>query len=301
MKIFITGATGFIGKHLVKKLISEGHLVTINLRKGKKSPFGDNVGTYYIGVQNIEDDIQFFKKESFDGIIHLASLYITNHKPYDINNLIDSNVKFGTYVLECAAQANIPWFLNTGTFWQHYQNKDYSPVNLYAATKQAFEDIARYYIETDQIYFCTIKLSDTFGPNDTRPKIFNLWKQVALTGETLDMSPGNQLIDILYIDDVVSAYSILADKLQNDKHEIVNGSVFAVSAQKRYSLKELSKIFESSTGFKLNINWGARPYREREVMIPWDKGKYISGWVPKFDLKHAIKKDFYSNVKSDHD
>ncbi len=295
MKIFVTGATGFIGKHLVTKLIAEENKITINLRVGKRNPFQSDIKTYSLGERNIETDIQFFKEELFDGIIHLASLYITTHKPQDVNYLIDSNIKFGTYVLECAAQAKIKWFINTGTFWQHYNDANYSPVNLYAATKQAFESIAQYYIETNQIQFCTIQLSDTYGPDDSRPKIFNLWKRIAQTGETLDMSPGNQLIDISYIDDIVSAYSLLANHLQNERHNIINGSIFAVTVQRRYSLKELSELFESTTGFKLNINWGGLSYRKREVMIPWTKGQKVPGWTAQSDLKEKIKETFLNN------
>jgi len=290
MKLFITGATGFIGKYLVKKLLEDGCKITINLREGKESPFDKNANTYNLGKESIDTDIQFLKNEIFDGIIHLASLYITTHKPEDVNNLIDSNVKFGSYILECAAQAKVNWFINTGTFWQHYQNAEYSPVNLYAATKQAFECIAKYYIETNQIKFYTISLSDTYGPNDTRPKIFNLWDKVAKTGEKLDMSPGEQIIDITYINDVVNAFALLAKQLQNNNTDIINGAVFAVRADKRYTLKELASIFEETRDLKLNIDWGARPYRDREVMEPWSKGECVPAWKPRIEVKEGISK-----------
>ncbi len=296
MKIFVTGATGFIGKHLVTKLDAEGNKITINLRAGKRNPFQSDIKTYNLGERNIETDIQFFKEESFDGIIHLASLYITTHKPKDINRLIDSNIKFGTYILECAAQAKIKWFINTGTFWQHYENAVYSPVNLYAATKQAFENIAQFYIETNRIKFCTIKLSDTYGVGDTRSKIFNIWEKIAKTGETLDMSLGDQVMDISYIDDIVDAFILLIDQLVRKKKQIKNGSSFAVKAHKRYTLKELAKIFQECTNLILNINWGARSYREREVMVPWESGMVVPGWKPKITITEGIKLIF-KNLK----
>lgn len=289
MKIFITGATGFIGKHLVHRLVNEGHHVTINLREGKESPFGDDVSFYYTRMHNIERDIKFFNEELFDGIIHLASLYVTTHKPEDIDNLIESNVLFGTYILECAAQARTKWFINTGTFWQHYNNKEYSPVNLYAATKQAFESIAQYYIDTNKIQFNTLKLSDTFGPNDTRTKIFNIWDRISKTGEILEMSAGEQLIDISHINDVINSFIILIDHIQNKDIEIPNGASFAVKAKKSYKLRELAHIFEKATGKKLNIHWGKRPYREREVMIPWKNGKTVPGWRPEKTISNYIK------------
>jgi len=293
MKIFITGATGFIGKYLVAKFLDEGNFVTINLRNEKKSPFDINqVNTYSLNYEDIEGDIQFFKREKFDGIIHLASLYITTHTPADINKLIESNIKLGSHILECATQANVKWFINTGTFWQNYENAVYSPVNLYAATKQAFESIAQYYIDTDKIKFVTLRLCDTYGPNDTRSKIFNLWNRVAKTGETLDMSPGEQLIDISYIDDVISAFTLLANQLNDNNTIIVNGSVYAVRAQKRYTLKQLKDIFEKSTHSKLKINWGTRPYRDKEVMIPWENGAVVPGWRPLIDIENGIKKIF---------
>ena len=289
MKIFITGATGFIGKHLVNQLTEQGNEITINLYGEEQSPFADNVKTYQLGKDTILNDIQFLAKNKFDGIIHLASLYLTIHNPDDAVKLIDSNVRFSTYILECASQAHINWFVNTGTFWQNYQNADYSPVNLYAATKQAFESIARYYIETEQIRFATLRLSDTYGPNDTRPKIFNLWERIARTGETLDMSAGEQLIDISYIDDIINAFILLATHLQNKHPEVKSGNVFVVKADKRLTLKELAAIYEQATGTTLNINWGVRPYREREVMIPWENGVIVPDWKQNVTIEQGIK------------
>lgn len=288
MKIFITGASGFIGMHLITRLLDEGHELIINERTKIKN-LSSAVKTISLNEDDINSAIQFFKDESFDGLIHLASLYITNHKPEDVVNLINSNVRFSSFVLEAAAKTKIPWFINTGTFWQNYENRDYSPVNLYAATKQAFESIAQYYIETDQIKFVTLLLSDTYGTNDTRPKIFNLWERIAKTGEILNMSPGDQILDISYIDDVVNAFYILSQHLEFNSSVIKNGAVFAVKAETRYTLKKMASIFEQVSGCKLNIEWGKLPYREREVMIPYENGKAVPSWVPKISIEEGIK------------
>ena len=295
MKIFITGATGFIGKHLVRKLVDDGNQITINLYRDEQSPFDERVFTYKLNESNTSIDINFLTAEAFDGVIHLSSLYLTVHKPEEAVRLIDSNVRFSTYILECASQAKIKWFINTGTFWQNYQNADYSPVNLYAATKQAFESIAQYYIETNQIKFCTLRLSDTYGPDDTRPKIFNLWNKIANSVEIIDMSPGDQVIDISYIDDIVEAFILLAYHLQNKTPEVSHGLVYAVKAETRYTLKELAAIFEKSSGKKININWGAKAYREREVMVPWNDGICVPGWKPKIDIEEGITRLLMNN------
>lgn len=294
MKIFLTGATGFIGKHLVNKLKTNNQ-ITINLYGSEISPFGDDVAIYQLDENKPLKDIKFLSDERFDGIIHLASLYLTVHQPEDVTRLIDSNLRFSTYILECASQAAVKWFVNTGTFWQNFNNADYSPVNLYAATKQAFESIAKYYVETNQIKFCTLRLCDTYGQNDTRPKIFNLWERISKSGETLDMSPGDQIIDISYVDDVVDAFSLLVIHLQNNHPEINNGSIYAVNAEKRYSLKQLSVIYENVIGCKLKIKWGIKPYRDREVMIPWERGIVVPGWKPKINIYDGIRLTIKAN------
>lgn len=269
MNILITGATGFIGKHLVSRLLSDDNNLFITLLSNEVNPFNNIIG-FTLDGDYIEKLINFLTTNQVEGIIHLASFVQSGeHKTNEIVSLLDTNVKFSTVLLECAVVAKVKWFINTGTFWQHYENKDYSPVNLYAATKQAFESIAQYYIETNKIKFVSLHLSDTYGPNDTRPKIFNLWEKIAKTGETLDMSPGEQIIDISHVDDVVESFIRLAKKLYNNDVNIENGFVFAVRAPQRYTLRELAKKYEKENNVKLNINWGGRPYRTREVMNPY--------------------------------
>ena len=295
MKIFVTGATGFIGKYLVKELHDSGNQVCINLYDNERSPFVKDVEFYKLGTESIENDILFLKASNFDGIIHLASLYLTTHKPEDTIRLIDSNIKFSSYILECAIQAKIKWFINTGTFWQNFENAAYSPVNLYAATKQAFQTISEYYIQTNQITFVTLKLCDTFGPDDIRPKLFSIWYKYAKNEEVLEMSEGDQLMDISYITDIVDAFYLLASHLFSNSNEIANGSIFAVKADIRYTLKQLSVIFEETTKLRLKIIWGGRPYREREVMIPWENGIVVPNWQPKISIQEGIKRCFIKN------
>ncbi|DAB29788.1 MAG TPA: hypothetical protein CFH84_07505 [Sulfurimonas sp. UBA12504] len=238
---------------------------------------------------NIDSLIDFFQNQKFDGIIHLASLFLASHTKNDIENLLSSNVKFGTELLEVSKISNVKWFINTGTFWQNFENKDYNPVNLYAATKEAFEIMARYYTQTSDLIFTTIKLNDTFGKNDTRNKVFNLWNKIAISGEVLEMSAGEQIIDISYIEDVISAYELLINHLNSDKKDEFQSKTYVVTSSEQMSLKELSKVFEEATNTKLNIIWGGREYRDREVLVPYNQGEIVPSWKQKFTLKEAIQ------------
>lgn len=290
MKIVVTGSTGFVAKPLIDNLISEGNEVYAIIRE-RSNTTGIAKGTHFFtDTGDSQALVDFFNEIKPDGVIHLASLFLAQHDVKDLEALITSNVLFGTRLLEASVHSGVKWFINTGTFWQHYDNDDYNPVNLYAATKQAFLDIAKYYYETKQINFVTIKLNDTFGPGDTRKKIFNLWKNLSETHETLGMSPGDQIIDISYIDDIVGAYKLMIEHLEKDKHCSYAGNFYAVSSQERMSLKDLAKLYEKATDQTLSIVWGERPYRDREVMLPWDKGEAVPGWSQKTSLEKAIQK-----------
>ncbi|MCT7489210.1 NAD(P)-dependent oxidoreductase [Aliarcobacter cryaerophilus] len=295
MKILVTGANGFIGQNLVKVLIDKNYEVHCIVRvDSNTSNISQNI-TIFKYDQNIDGLIEYFNEQKFDGLIHLASLFLATHTKNDISNLISSNIKFGTELLEACKISDVKWFINTGTFWQNYENEDYNPVNLYASTKEAFENIAKYYTETSNLIFTTIKLNDTFGANDTRNKVFNLWNKIAKSGETLEMSEGEQIIDISYIDDVVLAYEVLITHLSSDQKEELKNKEFVVTNNEKYSLKELSKLFEEATNTKLSIKWGARSYREREVMIPYNNGEIVPNWKQKYTLKEAIKKTIGEN------
>lgn len=285
MNILLTGATGFVGRNLIPKIsVSNNIYILVRPSTDIKDRYG--IKGIFIFKDNIEDLSLYLKENEIDGIIHLASLYIAQHQPNQIKDLVLSNIYLGTSLLEAGKMANVKWFLNTGTIWQNYQVPDksdqYNPVNLYAATKQAFIDIAKFYTETSKIRFCTLKLCDTYGPNDTRRKIFSLFEQISESGETLDMSPGEQKMDIIYIDDVVSGFEHLAQLLNDPKQEL--RKEYVLSSGKQISLKKLANLYEKRYHAKLNINWGGRKYRMREVMKPY-KGNVLIGWEPKIPFE----------------
>ncbi|CAG9610681.1 hypothetical protein [Pseudoneobacillus rhizosphaerae] len=80
------------------------------------------------------------------------------------------------------------------------------------------------------------------------------------------MSRGEQLIDLVYIDDVVNAYLIAAERHYNG--QCGKKEAFAISSENPIPLKEIVRTYEELIGKTLPINLGKRPYRNREVMIP---------------------------------
>lgn len=285
MNILVTGATGFIGTNLTRELRKEHNLFILGQFEGDPEKL-DLPG--YIMDDDINKLADYIKNNQIEGVIHLASLYLTVHTPEQIKDLVSSNVYFGTAVLEAASLAgSVKWFLNTGSIWQNYNVKgmEYNPVNLYAATKQAFIDMAKYYTDVFGIKFCTLKLCDTYGPNDTRRKIFKLFKDYSESGEVLKMSPGEQLIDLLYITDIVAGFSQLVKLLSEGA---VLNSEYVLSSEQQIPLKELATLFIKVSGRKLNIEWGGLPYRKREVMIPW-KGEVVPGWKAKISVEEGIR------------
>jgi nucleoside-diphosphate-sugar epimerase len=291
-KYLISGGSGFIGSNLAKKIVDLGnevHIIiipscNIDLLKGYEENiiFHEYDGTYH----SLDNAI---KNSKPDVVFHLASVFISQHKPNDVENLISSNILFGTQLVEAMVQNEVYRLINTGTSWQHYHDAAYSPVNLYAATKQSMEDIIKYYYEADKLSALHLKLFDTYGPNDPRPKLMNLLKKAIISGEVLEMSGGDQLIDLVYIDDVVDAFYIASESIFNAKNTNLS---YGISSNSPIKLKKIIEIISNVIGRRIPIKWGGKPYKTREVMVPWNTFPRLEGWTPKIGLEDGVKNCF---------
>ena len=296
MKILLTGITGFIGHHLAIKLLNEGHKVFAIVRPSSKinelsKNLQSNIEIFTYCNDNTVFDIitdMCVKGNRPDVVYHLATFQPNKHRFEDIKNLIQSNITFGTEILDAMVLNNVYNFVNTGTFFQHYENADYSPMNLYAATKTCFEKIIQFYTEVKGLRCISLHLFNTYGENDKRGKFLELLQKVSISGKTLKMSPGEQFIDIVYIDDVIDAF-ILAGKYLNARKYDICGT-YGISSGNPIKLRKIIEIFEKISNKRLSIEWGGLPYREREIMVPWTSYKILPGWEPKVNLEDGIKK-----------
>ncbi len=289
-KALVTGATGFIGAHLVSRLVADGWQVDVIVRPtSDRSRLGSHAA--HVSFQHYTETagcmLEILQKSRPNVVFHLASHFLAQHQPQDVPALVRSNIQFGAELLEAMVAQGVTHFINTGTAWQHFQNEAYNPVCLYAATKQAFEDILRYYTAATPLRAITLKLFDTIGPDDRRQKLVHLLLQRARDGRRLELSPGEQLIDIVHVDDVVQAFLLAARRLAN--HADIQQETYGVSSGDPIPLREFVRLFEKVRGVKLSVAWGAQPYRDREVMRPWQAFHLLPGWSPKVPLAESLK------------
>ncbi len=271
MNIFMTGAGGFIGKHLKKRLETTHRLHTPDREFFEKT-----------SDQGLS---QFMREQEIDVVIHLATHFVRKHTCSDVAPIIDSNILLGSRILEALKDYPKTWFINTGTALEH-TGPDYDrPHNFYASTKASFQSILKSY----SLPHVTLKLFETYGPEDNRDKILNLIHRSARTKETLPLTPGEQELEMAYIDDVIDAYERILELLSSP--ELIRNKTFAVAGT-RVSLQDLVGVYEKETGSQVPVHWGAIPYRDNEIMKPWSDFASVPGLGPRVSLERGIQKTF---------
>lgn len=289
--IVVTGATGFVGSNLVRFLLKKNFKIYVILRTDSDIANLTDVKEeieifrYDNEINNLIDFITVVKPVT---VFHLASNFIAEHQPHQIDSLIQSNITFGLHLLEAMKVSGVKQLINTGTSWQHYNNEDYNPVCLYAATKQAFESLIEYYVQAEGFKVITLKLFDTYGETDTRPKLINLLNKFADETIELNMSPGEQFLNLVHIDDVCEAFYVGSKLI--DTEDYCGNNYFAVSSEKNYKLKEVIELFEKVSRKKIKVIWGGKPYRKREVMSVWDNGLRLPNWQPSISLEEGLSR-----------
>lgn len=289
-RAIITGGTGFLGFHLAKNLVSQGWKIGFVVRLQSDLTKIKNLASSEIFIfnDNPEELAIFFNFFCPDVVFHLASCVIVDHDILTLKNLIDSNILFGTYLLEAMIKVGCKKIINAGSFWQHFNNEKNNPVNLYAATKSAFYEIINYYYHALDFQVVNLELFDTYGPGDSRRKIINLLLDSLIDKKFLELSPGLQKLNFVYVDDVVNAFLIAAEQLLcADKKQFYT---FTVEGDEAVSLKEIVAEIEFVSGQKLPVSFGKRNYRDREVMTPWSKGVRLPSWKAKVSLREGLSR-----------
>ena len=281
-RVLVTGATGFLGRALTARLLHDGHTVAVVQRS--QSPAAD---FRCIGIEWEGDAATLV--EAVEGrkpriIFHLATHFVSQHQTEDLPRLIEANVTLGTALLEGAQKAGSTVVV-TGSAWQHLNGASYLPVSLYAATKQALFDIAVYY-KNSGVDVRELTFFDTYGPSDHRGKLVSLLLDAAATGRTLDMSSGQQLIDLLYVSDAIEA--LVAAALFPEPSSI-EASRFVARSGQPLSVRDLVKGIEDAIETRISVRWGQRSDRPNEMRTNWEFGIPVPGWLPEVDLRQGIQ------------
>lgn len=284
MKIAVTGATGYIGSHLVSVLSREHEVYAVVRQTSDTTKIQDHVKgiicfdreRIYIQLAEIAPDV----------LIHVAGVFYGEHTPDNIGTLLEGNLVFSTIVFDAAVQAGCRRIINTGTYWQQFEGEDYNPVNLYAATKQAAEDLLLYYVKVKGCSAVTLQIFDSYGPDDDRNKILNIVKNLD-DGAEIDMSGGQQKMYFCHVEDLANAYMRAIELLGSMESGTYNR--YALRDEKPIPLRTLIEEFLRIQGKHVEIHWGARAYRDREIMEPEGIGTVLPGWKPRYTWEQGIK------------
>jgi nucleoside-diphosphate-sugar epimerase len=284
----ITGVSGYLGGHVARRMLADGWRVVALVRPGSQLTDDLDRQVARASYDGTLSSIQAaFASASVDVVVHLASAVVANHCADQLDPILDANVRLPTQLLEAMRAGSCKRFVNTGTFWQYYNSDNYTPVNLYAAAKQAFEDLALAYVENDGLVFHTLVLFDTYGADDPRRKIMQLLINAIDAPTPLALSPGDQVLDLSHVDDIADAFAsavqrILTDNPGSWKKWRISGT--------RLPLKQLVELVAQVATMPPNVALGALPYRDREIMIPIDRAiPVLPDWAPRYELVDYIR------------
>ncbi len=234
-KILVTGAAGFIGFSLAKRLIERGDEVVgidnlndyydVNLKKARLAQLEGRQGFRFVkmSLEDREGILSLFKEERFDKAINLAAQAGVRYSLINPYSYIDSNIVGFINLLEGCRHNGVKHFVfassssvygaNTKMPFSVHDNVDH-PVSLYAATKKANELMAHTYSHLYQLPCTGLRFFTVYGPWGRPDMALFLFTKAILEGKPIDVfNYGKMQRDFTYIDDIVEGVIRVADKI----------------------------------------------------------------------------------------
>lgn len=300
MNYLVTGAAGFIGAALAKKLVDEGHhVVTIdNLSTG----FEKNIPN---GVEFIKGDtfsheiIDCLNKYRFDAIFHLAGQsggVISWENPvYDMN----SNITATLMLLQYAYRTSCRVFVYASSM-SVYGDENPCPVreddlikpkSFYAVGKMASENYMRVFSEEYGIKCTALRLNNVYGPGQNMENLkqgmVSIFLAQAIKNRHIDVfGDRKRYRDFVYIDDVVDAFVLAGEGKENELYNTYN-----VATSKKTTCEELISLMCSYLDFDVSVKYEGRTLGDQfGIYCSYEKINNVLGFTPKVSLENGLRR-----------
>ena len=313
MKCLVPGGLGFIGSHLARRLVQEGHQVTvidslIPQYGGNLVNIADIRDKITVNISDVRDP--FATRELLKGVdwvFNLAGQTSHADSMTDPYTDLDINAKSQLSLLEAVRDVNPEAVLIFASTRQLYGRPQYlpvdeahpiRPVDVNGVNKLAGEQFHLLYHDVYGIRSCALRLTNTYGPamrvKDARQTFLGIWIRQLLTGVPIQVfGDGRQLRDFNFVDDVVDAL------LRAASTEACHGHVFNLGSPEVVSLADLAAQLIS---LEPGASWELVPFPPERKRI--DIGDYYSdhtlafkllGWKPQVGLESGLARtvDYY--------
>ena len=295
MKICVTGGAGFIGSHLVDRLISEGHevLVVDNLVSGLKS-FVNEKATFLemdIRDEKLKDALADFGAEI---VFHEAAQTMVPASMEDPAYDCDVNLMGLINVLNACRATGVKKII-TPSSAAVYGDLESLPLNetmtgqpssFYGLTKKTMEDYLRLYHQAFGLNYVCFRYSNVYGPRQGdggEGGVISIFGRLAVENKPLTIyGDGEQTRDFVYVHDVVEA------NMKAMEHMDVTG-VFNVSTNHGISVNDLVKAFNKASGKEFQVTYGPERAGDiRHSLLDNTKAKDILGFEAKVALEEGL-------------
>lgn len=303
VKSLVTGGAGFIGSHLVDRLIALGHKVTVvdDFSLGNKANLVQHKGSANLKIykKSICDDLSsIFKKEKFDLVFHLAAI---PRVQYSIDYPIQSNeanISGTLNLLKLSKAFGVKRFIFSSSSSIYGDQKQAvltedlmpNPMSPYALHKLTGEYYCKLFYKIYGLETISLRYFNVFGPrqdphsqySNLIPKFFKFAIEALAPKINGD---GQQKRDFTFVADVVSA-NVLAGGIKNKN---CLGFFFNIGSGRNFSVNEVSDKILSLAGSKVRPVHGPAFIEPRQTLAGLDKSKKFLGWSPKYSLDKGLK------------
>ncbi len=290
MKVLVTGADGFVGGHLVKKLKEKNHkLFLIGEFVDKLKEIPDDKDSY-LSYLNLDQTELINRIKSFypEVVINLAAYSTSSDSYTDMEKLLNANIFFLSRLLDSIKEIKLKGFIYTGSSTEYFRNdKILNSAYLYSASKSAGRSILDYYSDVYGFKSVFVTPYNIYGTISRQKKIIDFLYDSLNSSDPVNTTNGEQILDFIHVEDIAELYIRIINEFDN----IPDNTEFFAGTGKGTSIRQLAGLFELLTGKKANINWGGIPYRKKDLIYSvadTRKMEELLNWIPSVDLKTGL-------------